>query len=135
MRRSGWRRQATSVCLILASPTMLAGCGSSGDRNPGADTPKVIGLTGQPQHVVLPAHKEYGIYVDDANNSGYTLRCSATDAQGRRVHMDDHTPATISTSGTNNLDLVYDTGPGDLTFRCSASGAGVTTRLLTGLLQ
>jgi hypothetical protein len=112
----------------------LAACGG-GDSHSSDNTSKVIRLTGQPQRVVLPAHRKYGIYVDDANNSGYSLSCMATDAQGRQVHMDDQTPPTISTSGSNNLDLVYNTGSGDLTFTCSASGAQTTTRPLTGVLR
>jgi hypothetical protein len=85
--------------------------------------------------VVLPAHKTYGIYVNDVNNSGYSLSCSAKDAQGRRIHMNDQTPATVTTSATNNLDLVFNTGSGDLTITCTAPGEQTTTRLLTGVAR
>ena len=49
--------------------------------------------------------------------------------------MSEDTPATVSTSGTNNLDLVYNTGSGDLMITCSASGAQTTTRLDTDALN
>jgi hypothetical protein len=119
---------------VFVSPFVLADC-HGGDSESSDNTSKVFHLTGQPQHVVLPAHKEYGIYINDANNSGYSLNCTAKDSQGRQVHMGSHTPPTISNSGTNNLDLVYNTGSGDLTFTCSASGAQTTTQPLTGVLR
>jgi hypothetical protein len=136
MRRSGWRSPPASLGLILTCTAALAACGGDDSGDAGAHTATVIHLTGQPQHVVLPAHKRYGIYVNDANNSGYSLNCKATDTQGHdEIHMDHKTPATISTSGTNNLDLVYDTGSGDLIFTCSAAGEQTTTRLLTGVVR
>lgn len=79
------------------------------------------------QHVALPAHRTYGIYVDDLNNSGYSENCSATDAQGHDVEM--RFPSwSISSSSTENLDLAYNTGSGDLTINCSVPGEIVTTR-------
>ena len=134
MNRSHRRPQAAWLALVFAPPFVLSACGG-GDSESSDNTSKVIHLTGQAQHVVLPAHKKYGIYVNDANNSGYSLNCTAKDAQGRQVHMGSHTPPTISNSGTNNLDLVYNTGSGDLTFTCSASGAQTTTHRLTGVLR
>ena len=134
VHRSGRRHQAAWLALVFVPLFVLAACGR-GDSDSSDNTSKVFHLTGQPQHVILPAHKKYGIYVNDANNGGYSLSCTATDAQGRQVHMDDQTPPTISTSGTNNLDLVYNTGSGDLTFTCSASGAQTTTGPLTGVLR
>jgi hypothetical protein len=133
MRGYGWRTLALWPGLVIACTAALAACGNTGGEA-GAHTPTVIQLTGRPQHVVLPAHKRFGIYVNDANNSGYSLSCSAKDAQGRQIHMNQHTPATVSTSGTNNLDLVYNTGSGDLTFMCSAAGEQTTTRLVTGVI-
>jgi hypothetical protein len=133
MRRSGWRNQAAWLSLLFACPIVMAGCGG-GDGGKATNSSKVIQLTGKPQHVTLPAHKKYGIYVNDANNSGYSLRCTARDRQGGQVYMDDQTPATIS-NGTDDLDLVYDTGSGDLTFTCSATGAQTTTRPLTGVVR
>jgi hypothetical protein len=115
-------------------PFIVATCGG-GHSESSDTTSKVIHLTGQPQHVVLPAHEKYGIYVNDADNSGYSLSCTAKDSQGRQIHLGSHTPPTISNSATNNLDLVYTTGSGDLTFTCSASGAQTTTQPLTGVLR
>lgn len=135
VNRSGRRHQAAWLVLVFVTPFVLAACGGGDSGSSSEHTSQVLHLTGQPQHVVLPAHKKYGIYVNDANNSGYSLSCEAKDAQGGHVHMDDQTPPTISSSGTNNLDLVYNTGSGDLTFTCSASGAQTTTGPLTGVLR
>jgi hypothetical protein len=69
----------------------------------------------------------WGIYVDDANNSGYTEECSAVDANGKSIQMSD--PSwNISESDTETLDMVFDTGSGVLTFDCSVPGERVTTR-------
>jgi hypothetical protein len=133
--RYGRRTPAVLAAVIIACPAALAACGNHGEGEAGAHTATIIQLTGRPQHVVLPAHKRFGIYVDDANNSGYSLNCSAKDAQGREIHMNQHTPATVSTSGTNNLDLVFNTGSGDLTLTCSAAGEQTTTRLVTGVIR
>jgi hypothetical protein len=135
MRRSARRQRIVCLSLVSVCAAALAACGGGSERgDTGISTHKVIRLTGQPQHVLLPAHKTYGIYVKDANNSGYTLGCSATDAHGGKVHMKSHTPATISNSPTNNLDEVYNTGSGDLTFTCAAPGEQTTTRLLSGVI-
>jgi hypothetical protein len=84
-------------------------------------------LADGPQHVVLPANSTYGIYINDANNSGYTESCSATDTHGETIQMRD--PSwSISSSDTENLDMVYNTGSGHLTINCSVPGEVVTTR-------
>lgn len=76
---------------------------------------------------MLPADTTYGIYVVDADNSGYAMSCAATDAQGQAVRMGD--PSwSISSSDTETLDLVYTTGSGDLTITCPVAGEIVTTR-------
>jgi hypothetical protein len=134
VNRSRRRRQAAWLTLVFVPPFIVAACGG-GDSESSDNKSKVIHLTGQPQHVVLPAHKKYGIYVNDADNSGYSLSCTARDSEGRQIHMGSHPPPTISNSATNNLDLVYNTGSGDLTFTCSASGAQTTTQPLTGVLR
>ncbi|MCW2798688.1 MAG: hypothetical protein JWQ70_160 [Aeromicrobium sp.] len=86
-----------------------------------------VHLDGSTQHVRLPPHEMWGIYVDDANNSGYTEECSAVDANGKSVQMSD--PSwNISESDTETLDMVFDTGSGVLTFDCSVPGERVTTR-------
>lgn len=88
-----------------------------------------VDLTGGRRHVVLPPHETWGIYVDDADNSGYSERCSAHDADGRTVRMQDP-PWSFSTSDTENLDLVFDTGSGRQTIDCAVSGEEVTARRL-----
>ena len=86
-----------------------------------------VRLADGPHRLVLPADTTYGIYVNDANNSGYSEKCSATDAQGNRVRMAPP-PWSLSTSDTEMLDMVYNTGSGELTINCSVPGEVVTTR-------
>lgn len=93
----------------------------------GALNGKVIRLTDQPQHLVLPADKTYGIYVEDANNSRYSERCSAIDTQRHQIRMTGP-PWSVSSSDTETLDLVYNTGSGRLTIDCAVPGEQVTTR-------
>lgn len=38
-----------------------------------------------PQQVTLPAGQQYGIYVDDTDNSGYSEQCSINDADGQQI--------------------------------------------------
>lgn len=85
-----------------------------------------------PQHVVLPADQTYGIYVDDADNSGYSEQCSAVDARGQLVQMADPW-WTVSGSETETLDIVFNTGSGDLTIDCSIPGEQVAVRPVPNL--
>lgn len=86
-----------------------------------------VRLDGTNQRVHLHAHEKYGIYIDDADNSGYSETCSAHDADGRVIHLAD--PSwSMSSSDTETLDYVFDTGSGDLTISCSVPGERVTTR-------
>ncbi len=86
-----------------------------------------VRLDGSTQHVLLPAHQTYGVYVDDADNSGYSEDCSAVDALGGSIRMAD--PSwNISYSDTENLDAVFNTGSGALTINCSVPGERVTAR-------
>lgn len=87
-----------------------------------------VHLANGPQQVVLPPDKTYGIYVEDANNSGYTESCTATDAQHQAAVRMGGPSWSISSSGTETLDMVYNTGSGDLTINCSVPGETVTTR-------
>jgi hypothetical protein len=86
-----------------------------------------VRLDGTPQHVRLDPHRTYGIYVDDANNSGYTQSCSAVDADGREVQM-KNAPGGISFSDTETLDLVFRTNSSELTIDCSVPGERATAR-------
>ena len=86
-----------------------------------------VRLDGSPQHVLVPADRTYGIYVDDPDNSGYSMNCSAVDARGREVRLAD--PGwSVSSSDTEVLDLVFDTGSGELTITCAVPGEHVTAR-------
>jgi hypothetical protein len=79
-------------------------------------------------HLVLPAHRTYGIYVDDADNSGYSESCAAVDeVSGREIRMRD--PGwSFSSSDTEVLDLVFDTGAGKISLTCAVGGERVTVR-------
>jgi hypothetical protein len=91
-----------------------------------------VHLDDGPQHVVLPADQTYGIYVDDADNSGYSERCSAVDARGQHVQMADPW-WSVSDSNTEMLDIVFNTGSGNLTIDCSIPGEHVTVRPVPNL--
>lgn len=91
-----------------------------------------VRLDGSDQHIRLPPHQKYGIYVDDANNSGYSEECSAVDVGGRPVRMAD--PSwSFSSSDTETLDFVFNTGSGALTINCSVPGERATTRPVANL--
>jgi hypothetical protein len=81
-----------------------------------------------PHHLVLAAHRTYGIFVDDADNSGYSESCSAVDeASGREIRM--RNPGwSISSSDTEVLDLVFDTGAGKVSLTCAVGAERVTVR-------
>ena len=93
-----------------------------------AITSDEVALPAGQHELTLPAHRTYGVYVDDADNSGYSERCSATDASGRRVRMKDPSWNIGWFSDTENLDFVFDTGSGDLRIECSVPGERVTLR-------
>ena len=90
-------------------------------------------LDESPRQVVLPSHRTYGIYVDDADNSGYSESCSVRDAEGKEVPL--RGPGwTASTSDTETLDFVFDTGTGELTISCSVPGEQVTAKPVPNVL-
>jgi hypothetical protein len=85
------------------------------------------------RQVALSADRTYGIYVDDADNSGYTQSCSVHDSRGRAVPLRD--PGwSASTSDTETLALVFDTGTGDLTISCTIPGEQVTAKPVPNVL-
>jgi hypothetical protein len=85
------------------------------------------------QRVALPADQTYGIYIDDADNSGYSQSCAVRDPDGREVPLRD--PGwTVSSSDTETLDLVFDTGAGDLTISCAVPGEQVTAKPVANVL-
>ncbi len=78
------------------------------------------------QRVTLPAHAGYGIYFNDTDNSGYSESCQATDA-GRPVVLSD--PGfSMTSSDTDNLDMVFSTGSGRLVIDCQSTAEQVTVR-------
>src|SRR5438552_3587960 len=56
------------------------------------------------QDVALPADREYGIYVDDTDNSGYSEQCTIFDADRGEVELHDPWWST-SSSDTEVLDI------------------------------
>jgi hypothetical protein len=84
-------------------------------------------LDGTTQHINLPPHRTYGIFVDDANNSGYSEDCSGSYDAGGTINLRD--PSwSISSSDTEVLDFVFDTGSGAITIYCSVPGERVTVK-------
>jgi hypothetical protein len=116
----GWLGVLLCGVAVLVLAIMLVG-------NHRATSGPSVRLADGPHHVVLPADKTYGIYINDANNSGYTESCTAVDAQGSNIAMRD--PSwSISGSDTETLDIVYNTASGNLTINCSVPGEIITTR-------
>lgn len=117
----GW----AGLVLCVAAIAALAFTGVGFFRAATADG---VRLDDGPQEVVLPAHRTYGVFVDDADNSGYSESCSAVDRDdGHEIPMRD--PSwSISSSDTEVLDFVFDTGSGRLSLSCSVPGERVTVR-------
>jgi hypothetical protein len=140
---ASWFRRLTRLsrvglaCLVLA----LAAVAIPGTGFVRAVTGAEVSLDAGSVHLMLPADRTYGIYADDDDNSGYSERCGIVDADGRQVRLSD--PGwSMSSSDTENLDRVFNTGDGDVTISCDMSGATASTRpvpnytamLLGGLL-
>lgn len=126
IRHLGW----AGLIIAVVGGVIIGVVGADIDtgRRPG------VNLNGSTQHVHLPAHQKYGIYIDDENNSGYSEDCSAVDSEGRSVRLKD--PSwSISSSDTETLDLVFDTGSGVLTFNCSVPGERVTAKPVSNPLR
>lgn len=86
----------------------------------------VVVLGQGPQHVELPAHTQYGLFFDDPHNLGYSESCVATD-RGVSVALND--PGFYMTSSdTENLDMVFNTGSGHLVVNCQSTAAQISAR-------
>jgi hypothetical protein len=119
-RHLGWVGLLVCVLAVSAGTVTVFGL----DR---ATAGQEVRLDGSTQDVRLPPHQKYGVYIEDADNSGYTEDCSAADASRRPVRLAD--PSwSVSDSDTEDLDYVFDTGSGALTFDCSIPGERVTLR-------
>ena len=69
-----------AIVAIVVPAVSYARAARSGDE---------VRLTGGAQQLNLPAHKTYGVYVNDADNSGYSESCSALDANGQQLALPD----------------------------------------------
>lgn len=82
-----------------------------------------VAVSGEPVEVHAAGGRTWGIYFNDADNSGYTTSCNVTDRNGRQVPI---RPAgmTITSSDTEMLDLLFRV-PDDGWFvaQCAAEGA------------
>jgi hypothetical protein len=91
-----------------------------------------VTLAGGAQQLTLPAGQQYGIYVDDTDNSGYSEQCTITDADGQQVPQRDPWWA-MSSSQTETLDIVFNTGSGKLTIDCSISAERIVVKPVPNL--
>lgn len=118
-RRLGWA--GLMLCLVAAVAIAL----------PTIDRARVdstsIDLDGSRQELSLTPDTTYGIYIDDADNSGYPFSCSAEAPTGQPIGLSDP-PFTITSSDTEMLDYVFDSGSGRVTMRCSAGDEKVSAR-------
>ena len=84
-----------------------------------ASSDKGIGLGDGPTEVHSSGNRTWGIYFNDADNSGYRESCTATDSQGQAIAI--HDPGvTASSSDTEMLDHVFTT-PATVTSRSNAT--------------
>lgn len=90
-----------------------------------AARPMVI-LGQGPVHVTLPAHTQYGLFFYDPQNLGYSESCTASD-DGQPVALGE--PGQYFTSSEwDNLDLVFDTGSGNLVIDCQSTAQRVSVQ-------
>ena len=70
-----------------------------------------------------PGNRTWGIYLNDADNSGYSESCVVADSSGRPVAIRDP-GMTVSASDTEMLDHVFTTPEdGRFTVECNAQSA------------
>jgi len=75
--------------------------------------------------VHAPGNRTWGFYFNDADNSGYSESCTATDSNGQTIAIRDP-GMTVSSSETEMLNHVFTTPvDGRFTVECSAQGASV----------
>lgn len=90
-----------------------------------ASSDKGIALGNGTTELHAPANHTWGIYFNDADNSGYTESCMVTDSDGQQVAIRDP-GMTVSSSDTEMLDHVFTTPrDGHFTIACNAQSADV----------
>lgn len=90
-----------------------------------ASSDKGVALGHGPTEVHAPANHTWGIYFNDADNSGYRESCTATDSEGHAIATRDPR-VTVTSSDTEMLDHVFTTPrDGHFTIACNAQSADV----------
>lgn len=130
-RRPSWLR-VVGVVICAVALLMVAGPVVGYARVALSDDEVPLSVSGGSRRVSLPADETWGVYINDANNSGYSLDCFAVEASGQQVPLRDPW-WTVSGSETEMLDFVFDTGSGELTFTCRVPGEEVTLRPVPNL--
>lgn len=84
-----------------------------------------VAVRDTPVTLNAPAHRTWGVFFNDADNSGYSGFCAVSDGAGRSVEIRDP-GATVSSSDTEMLNHVFTTPDGGtFTIACQAEGASV----------
>lgn len=87
-----------------------------------------VDVSGEQKELSVTPQRAYGIYFDDADNSGYSESCSAEDGQGRSLDLKDP-PWSIGTE-TETLDHVFESPTDRVSIECSVDGATASVRPL-----
>ncbi|MCL3836988.1 hypothetical protein [Aeromicrobium duanguangcaii] len=112
----GWLSLFLLVLAVFAFVVPLAVAMQESD-------PTSVVLERTPVEVEAPGNALWGIYFDDADNSGYGHSCRATDDYGQLIDLRDP-GVTFTSSDTEMLDLIFTTPPnGRFTIQCDAQSA------------
>lgn len=92
-----------------------------------------IRLTKQEQRIDVPANKTYGVWYEDANNSGYSVGpCTILDDHRKRIPLKEPSGYTVTwESEFGDFEYEFNTGNGKLTvLNCLSHGAQASIRPL-----
>lgn len=115
---TGWLALSLLVLAVVAFVLPVA-------RFALATSDEGVALGDGPTEVRSPGDRTWGVYVNDADNSGYSTSCIVTSPDGRTIVLRDP-GVTVSSSDTEMLDYVFTTPPdGRFTIDCAVTGASV----------